>query len=815
MTWAFLRKHGMTLLGGMLLLGGLYATSLYSYLLFHSVVEIVSIAVAWSVFFLVWNSRRFLDNYYLLFVGMACLFIGVIDLLHTLAFKGMGVFQGSDANLATQLWIAGRYLQSISMLLAPLFLHRKLNERLVLATYGVVLTLLLASIFLWHIFPDCFVEGSGLTPFKIGSEYVITGVLLVSMGLLFFNRKEFDPNVLRHLMVSIGLTVISELAFTLYISVYDFSNLTGHLFRVLALYFLYRAIIVTGLVRPYDLLFRHLQQSEGELQTANEHLESANTRLQAEIVERKRAEESLRMSEQRVRLKLDSILSPDGDIGNLDLADIIESQAIQSFMEEFYRLAHIPMAIIDLHGRVLVGVGWQEICTQFHRVHPVTGPYCVESDTQLSAGVHPGEFRLYKCKNNMWDIATPIMLGDRHVGNVFSGQFFFEDEPVDRELFRAQAVRYGFDEVPYLAALDRVPRLSRESINQGMAFFVKLADLISKLSYGNIRLARSLAERDALNKSLQASQATLRAGEERLRKLNQELGLQAGKLQAANDNLEKQTAELQVANIKMEQALSNAQAARAEAEKGKRVLEGIQQEIQILNRDLEHRNTELATVNQELEAFSYSVSHDLRTPLASIDQFARLAIEDFGSQLAPEGKHYLGLIRDNAVAMRVLIDDLLAFSRSSRQPLKKQTVPMADLVHEVVGRLCETEGERQIEITIGDLPECLADPGLLRQVWVNLVSNALKFTRQREVARIEIGYRTDDGEPAFFIKDNGVGFDRENADRLFGVFQRYHSGDDYEGTGVGLAIVERIVHRHGGRVWAEAKTNQGATFYFS
>jgi two-component system, sensor histidine kinase and response regulator len=232
-------------------------------------------------------------------------------------------------------------------------------------------------------------------------------------------------------------------------------------------------------------------------------------------------------------------------------------------------------------------------------------------------------------------------------------------------------------------------------------------------------------------------------------------------------------------------------------------------------RELERANLELEAVNRELESFSYSVSHDLRAPLRTVQGFCQMYMEEFAASIPAEGKVLLEHVSAGAQRMGQLIEDLLALSQLGRQPLMRGTFSLEPMVRRLIGEYLGKEPQRRVEVRIGALRPCEGDPSLIEQVLVNLLSNALKFTRGRDPSVIEVDCRDEDQGTVYFVRDNGVGFKMEYAAKLFGVFQRLHSASEFEGTGVGLSIVQRIIHRHGGRIWAESVPGTGTTFYFT
>lgn len=479
----------------------LYLLSRANYLLFHALVELFAVVIAAGTFMIAWNSRRFLENGFFVVVGFASLGVAFLVIIHTLAYKNMGVFPAATANLPTQLWIASRWMEVGALFAASFFVRSKPHPRRTFSIVVAATTLLLVSIFWWRIFPDCFVEGRGLTPFKVANEYLFVLLLAGTILMLYRQRACFDDQVLQLLVCACGAFIGASLAFTLYTDVFGITNMAGHLFNVAGYYWIYRAVIATGLMRPFDLLFRELAQNEQVLLQRTRQLETANV---------------------------------------------------------------------------------------------------------------------------------------------------------------------------------------------------------------NLKIA-----------------------------------------------------------------------------------------------------------NSDLEAFNYSVSHDLRGPLTAISGRCQLLLQNYDARLDPEIRSFIEGIYGASNQMNELINTLLDFARLGTVEPQRQTVDASRLCEMIAGRLMLRAPERRVDFDIASGCETCADPYLVEVVLENLLGNAWKYTARNAEAHIAFGLIEGAGARTFFVRDNGIGFDMARATELFEPFRQLHAGQGFEGFGIGLATVKRIVERHGGRIWAESAPGQGATFYFT
>jgi len=539
------------------------------------------------------------------------------------------------------------------------------------------------------------------------------------------------------------------------------------------------------------------------------------------------------------------------------LEELIEPATLQSLMDDFYKLTHVPVSIVDSEGRVLVGVGWQDICTKFHRVHPETCKACIESDVELSAGVVPGEFRVYKCKNNMRDIATPLMVRGQRVGNVFSGQFFFDDETIDYELFAEQARRYGFDEREYIAALDRAPRLAREAIETALTFFVKLAQMVSRLADANLALAQNIEERRELLQSLQHSEADLaraqavaRTGSWRLDLGSQRLvwSAEVFRLFAVPPGTPL-TYELFLAQVHPDDRASVDRAWRA-ALRGERydidhrivagdTIKWVRERAELefdpqgsltsafgtvqditerkqLEDELRDKAHRLAEANRLKDEFLATLSHELRTPLQSILGWSQMLAL---GPLEPEmTQRAMASISRNAQSQSQLVADILDVSRiiTGKLSVDVEAVDLRSVVANAVESIRPAAGAKRLDLQIAldDQPTHVSgDAGRLQQVFWNLLSNAVKFTPAG--GSICLAVERLGSQVQIQVRDSGIGIPPAFLPYVFDRFSQVDSSHTrrHGGLRLGLAIVRHLVELHGGTVRVESEgEGRGATF---
>ena len=402
---------------------------------------------------------------------------------------------------------------------------------------------------------------------------------------------------------------------------------------------------------------------------------------------------------------------------------ILDIGKISVLLENFHRTTGMANAIVDRNGNILCGVGWKSICTDFHRKNKRCLERCLRSDTiQANQLACQERYALYVCENGMVDAATPIIIGNEHIANLFIGQFFLETP--DQEYFVKQAEEFGFDQTKYLEALSACSIYSKETIYSYLDFLRGLTSIIGEA---------------ALEKSRREALVT----------------------------------------------------------------------------ELMEIKNHLEATNKELEAFSYSVSHDLKAPLRHITGYLSLFQDDYLAAIPEDGQRYLKNAETAAIEMGKLIDGLLGFTRSGKVDIEYQLLDMNDIISALIKPIQDRDTENKIEFRVSPLPKAYGDLEMFKSVWGNLLDNAVKFSRTRERIEINIGAQEGNDETIYYIQDNGVGFNEAYASKLFTIFQRLHNKDEYEGTGIGLAILKRVMTRHGGRIWAESVSGEGATFYFS
>lgn len=787
----------------------LVASSFYSYLLFHTLLELLTVLIATAALVVVWNAYTTMRNDYLMVLGCGYFWIGTLDLVHTLAYKGMHVLPlVVTSNEPTQLWIAARYSEALLLLAASFFVTRRVRRGWVFALFGLI-ALALVGFILGGYFPDCFIEGKGLTPFKIYSEYLIIAILAAAMASLWHRRALVDERIVYGILFANLFTIGAEFSFTQYASVYGPANLIGHIFKLFAFWMIYGVLVEFAFRRREPQPDRDAYPAVGRtfwpLALASVLVplvmfgvvawQGYRTTMQSAERDVQRSAEVFYSQALNVFQTDELIAEHVSDrLEGMSWDQIEQSKAVRDHLKDI--ADNYPQAqaiwLADSSGRIRsasqplppspVSVADRDYF-QALRQRDVGTAVGELVQARVMKGWNFNTARRRASSGGAFDGIVIVTLFESYFSDFWNRSVSGADTVValvrsdGKFLARTPRIEPSALSVPTDTPLMRISR----NAEQGTFRATSKTDGIDRL-YAFRRLPRY----DVIlvyGASVQATLAPWRGG----------LWVYGALFGAA------------ALALLMLSLLAQRTAHQAEMRERNAILE---------QRVLE-RTAELKAANQELEAFTYSASHDLRAPLRGIDGFAKVLEEDYADRLDAEGKDALHRVRAAAQRMAELIDALLNLSRLTRADMNLEAVDLSVLAHSVADALKASDPARSVVFQIPARLEVHGDRRLLAVLLDNLLGNAWKFTGKRADARIELGVTTTDGNPAYFVRDDGAGFDMAHAGNLFAPFQRMHSASEFPGTGIGLATVRRIVQRHGGRIWAEAAVDRGATFYFT
>lgn len=746
-------------------ISGLYFISAYNYLLFHSIAEVFSIVIAGGIFMVAWNTRRIVENDYLLFLGIAYVFIALLDSLHTLTYPGIGIIRGNDLNIPVQLWIAARFLEAATLLIAPFVLGQKLNLKFMITSYTAVTMFFIMSIFSWGIFPDCFIEGTGLTTFKKTSEYVISLILLASIFTLSKKRDRLDRDLFRLLIASIAVTISAELAFTFYISFFGFSNFVGHIFKIVSFYLIYKAVIEGSLTKPYDILFRDLKQSRQELinkQQLNERLIDALP-YQAMLISKDK-----------------KVLA--ANLTAKDAGAKVGDYCWKSFGHSEF-IAEEDKKYIAEHNKA--------------PDHCVNCYFCkanesIANNTHINIDVPKGD--------RIWDTHWIPLEKETYL--------YLASDVTDRKRVEDELLRHR----------EHLMDLVDERTHELKTSYQKLEKefMIRKIAEKNAKLMALFAELDpapvlrvnTVGEVIMANAAAI----EILDIDPHNVHLLSGMLPGAED-------------LDILECIKNNSTLSHTTEIGERsyyfIIRGIADLAigQVYGTDItEQKRAEAEMLRSSQLALmgevAAGVAHEVNNPINGIINYATI----MANRSSPESEEHDIAARIIKESNRIaeIVKGLLFFARDSKG--NKHPVNIINIMSDslgLVGTQMRKEGIRFSTLQPSGPSYIMADPQRIEQVFLNILRNARyalnqKYTGSDKDKALEIYYEETIIDDQPFIRtvfhDKGIGIPKEIMDKITDSF--FSTKPHGIGTGLGLSISNTIVSDHGGNLLIESSEGE-------
>jgi len=825
-----------------------FLLSTYSYLLFHSIAEVLSIVISGGIFFIGWNSRKYMNSSFFLIIGTSFLFISVIDLFHTLSYSGMSIFLDYDANLPTQLWIAARYWQSVSYLLASLAINKKVKAGYLMGSSLIIVSILFYTIFT-GIFPTCFIEGSGITPFKIISEYIINSILLASILVLYKFRKEFNKKIFSLIIISISFTIVSELAFTFYVSVFDFSNLIGHILKVVAFFFIYKAVIEIGLTSPFGLLLRKLKLGDESLRQKADDLEHTysefnqifNASLPLRVVSKDC--EIIRVNQtyidlfhqsekQIIGMKCyDPTLSPLGHLCDTDMCSMKQIEKGKDYYDyELKTKLDEGTEIVS----IVQSVPYRNAKGEF--VGIIQNFTNITERSKLEAAMKKSEEKYRKLVEDslegIWviDDETNTTFVNKSMANMFG----YEIE----EMIGANLYEFTDEDGKKIAEANFERR--RQGIEEDHEF--EFIHKSGKKVFTTLK-ASPIFDEDGNFKGAMAFVTDVTE-----RKIAQEKIADMARFPLENPNpiLRLSKKYVLLANKTGQTLFRIGEGSRIPDILIKSVNEAfsmdknIEMELKIKDRiynlfivpikGKEYANiygldiTARKEAEDNLSRFVSTVSHELRTPVSVLTMSVEF-LENHADKITPEIEKKLreGISR-NIYLLKDLIENILTLSRIDEGKANlewKEYQP--SLVFTDILALMEPIGNQKnitFKVEVSEGIKLIGDIKKVDQIFRIFIDNSIKYSKDKNSIEIKAidHYKGQYNSTAqdgilFQFEDNGIGISEKDIPFIFQRFFRSDQVSDIPGTGLGLPIAKELIELHNGEVYVESEYGNGAIFY--